>query len=104
MGETLTAEELLKVHPACLSLQRQLTLRAPACGLQLACHHLNMEYELILLVLLHTQLDKTTLMEVLEEEPGFLATQQSLGGGGASATPAKPAMFTEVTHVHPALA
>ena len=30
MGETLTAEELLKVHPTCLSLQWQLTLRAPA--------------------------------------------------------------------------
>lgn len=92
------------MHPASMSLQWQLTLRGPACGLQVACHHLNMDHELTLLTLLHTQLDKTTLMEVLEEEPGFLATQQSIGGGGASATPAKPAMFTEVTHVPPALA
>ena len=63
-----------------------------------------MQNDLILPSLLHPQLDKTTLMEVLEEEPGFLATQQSIGGGGASATAAKPAMFTEVTHVPPALA
>lgn len=47
MGETLTAEELLKVHPASLSLQWQLTLRAPACGLHMACQHQG--HDLILL-------------------------------------------------------